>query len=53
MICAKCIHYDPSRLDGYGYCTAAPTLVGRARLLPAGSACTVPGRHHARQEPAA
>lgn len=53
MICATCIHYDPSRLDGYGYCTAAPSLIERAYLLPAGSICRVPGRYHACQEPAA
>lgn len=31
--CATCARFEPARLDGYGYCKAAPTLEKRARLL--------------------
>lgn len=37
--CATCFNFDPSRLKGYGYCKAAPSLETLARLVAIGSAC--------------
>jgi hypothetical protein len=39
ITCQTCIHREPSRLDGYGYCKAAPTLETLGRLLPVESHC--------------
>ncbi|MFA7269868.1 MAG: hypothetical protein WC073_11030 [Sterolibacterium sp.] len=45
--CATCSNYDPSRLDGYGYCKAAPSLETLAQFLAVGSACVF-DKWHAR-----
>lgn len=37
--CRACHQFEPSKLDGYGYCKAAADFVLRARLLPAESLC--------------
>jgi len=37
--CATCFNFEKSRLDGYGYCKAAPTLETLGRFLPVESIC--------------
>lgn len=37
--CSTCFSFEPSRLEGYGYCKAAPTLETQARLLVQGGVC--------------
>lgn len=37
--CKTCFNFDPSRLEGYGYCKAAPTLETLARLVHVDYAC--------------
>lgn len=39
QICATCANYEPSRLEGFGYCKAAPSLESLAQFLSIGSAC--------------
>jgi len=37
--CGTCANYDPSRLEGFGYCKAAPSLESLARLVAIGRVC--------------
>lgn len=37
--CKACHQFEHSKLDGWGYCKAAPDFILGARLLPAETPC--------------